>query len=136
MTYEEIERRKQKGADFVRQVLDDEDHASDLEGESVESYASRKRLVITNRAKRLTNERKSDTTMANGNSDPTKADLQDAIDQASQVLSDAYQPESSREDMASAIGDALDILSGDSGDDDDDAGDDDDDSGGSDDDGV
>ena len=62
--------------------------------------------------------------MANGNGAPTKDDLQDAIDQATQILSDAYAPESSREDLAAAVGDALDILSGD---DDDDPGADDDD---------
>jgi hypothetical protein len=61
--------------------------------------------------------------MANGD---TKADLQDAIDQAVQILSDAYTPESSREDLAAAVGDALDALSGNGDDDDDDVDDDDD----------
>ena len=61
--------------------------------------------------------------MANGD---TKADLQDAIDQATQILSDAYTPESSREDLAAAVGDALDALSGNGDDDDDDVDDDDD----------
>ena len=35
-------------------------------------------------------------------------------------MSDAYTPENSREDLAAAVGDALDVLSGDDGDDDDD----------------
>lgn len=52
--------------------------------------------------------------MANGTS---KADLQDQIDQAIDVLDDAYAPESTREDLASAIGSALDILRGESDDD-------------------
>ena len=55
--------------------------------------------------------------MANGNT--TKADIQDQVDQAIDVLDDAYAPESTREDLAEAIGSALDILRGESDDDDD-----------------
>ena len=62
----------------------------------------------------------------NGNDEPmTKADLQDCIDQAIQILSDAYTPEGSREDLAAAVGDALATLEGDSGDEDEDADEDD-----------
>lgn len=59
--------------------------------------------------------------MANGVS---KTDLQDQIDQAIDVLDDAYAPESSREDLAEAVGNALDILRGESDDDDSDSDDD------------
>lgn len=62
--------------------------------------------------------------MANGNG-MTKADLQDCIDQATQILQDAYTPETSREDLAAAVGDALDVLVGNGTDDDDDSDDDD-----------
>lgn len=55
--------------------------------------------------------------MPNGNS---KADLQDRIDQAIDVLDDAYAPETTREDLAAAIGSSLDILRGESDDDPDD----------------
>lgn len=62
-------------------------------------------------------------------SEPTKADLQDAIDQACSVLEDAYTPEASREELAEAIGEALDVLQGEdedeNGDEDDNGGDDD-----------
>ena len=52
--------------------------------------------------------------MANGNgNDMTKTYLQDCIDQATDILTDAYTPEASREDLAQAVGDALDALSGD-----------------------
>jgi len=63
----------------------------------------------------------------NGNGNGmSKQDLQDCCDQVHDILSDAYTPEASREDMAAAIGDALDLLengpSADTdGDDDDDA---------------
>ncbi len=55
--------------------------------------------------------------MPNSNS---KADLQDRIDQAIDVLDDAYAPETTREDLAAAIGSSLDILRGESDDDSDD----------------
>ena len=42
----------------------------------------------------------------------TKADLQDQIDQAIDVLEEAYQPESTREDVVEALSNALDILRG------------------------
>jgi len=61
--------------------------------------------------------------MANGT---TKADLQDQIDSAIEVLQDAYTPETSREDLAAAVVSALDILNGEDEDDDDANGDDDD----------
>ncbi len=64
--------------------------------------------------------------MANGTS-LTKDDMAGMIDDVTEVLQGAYTPESSREDLAAAVGDALDILSGDSGDDDDGPGADDDD---------
>ena len=49
--------------------------------------------------------------MANGNT-VTKGDLQDQIDEAIDVLDDAYAPESNREELAEAIGKALDVLRG------------------------
>jgi hypothetical protein len=116
VTYDQVEARKEKAVRFLRDVVRDDDRADEVEDESVEDYADRKGLVIKNPQKRTTD-------MANGD---TKADLQDAIDQATQILSDAYTPESSREDLAAAVGDALDALCGDGGDDDDDVDDDDD----------
>ena len=41
---------------------------------------------------------------------PTKSDLQDTLDQIQDILEAAYTPESSREDLAAAVGDALDAL--------------------------
>lgn len=55
--------------------------------------------------------------MPNGNN---KADLQDRIDQTIDVLDDAYAPETTREDLAAAIGSALDILRGEADDNSDD----------------
>jgi hypothetical protein len=49
----------------------------------------------------------------------TKSDLEDAIDDAVEILTQAYVPEASREDLAGAIGDALSARQGDDGGDDD-----------------
>ena len=120
-TYEQVEARKDKAARFLRDILDDDDRAEDVEDESVEDYAERKGITITNSGRRAI--------MANGNGgngEMTKAELEDCVDNATQILTDAYVPEASREDLAAAIGDALDALSGeDSGDEDDDGDDDD-----------
>jgi hypothetical protein len=89
-------------------VLEDDERADEVEAESPENYADRKRITITNSTRRRT------TNVANGNNDPiTKADLQDCVDQATQILTEAYTPESSREDLAAAVGDALAALQGD-----------------------
>jgi hypothetical protein len=58
--------------------------------------------------------------VANEN-DMTKTELQDCVDEAASILEDAYTPEASREELAAAIGQALDILSGEDDVDDDDA---------------
>jgi len=55
----------------------------------------------------------------------TKSELVDLVDQVTGILEDAYSPESSREDLASAIGDALDALEGNDDDEDEDTDDDD-----------
>jgi len=53
--------------------------------------------------------------------------LQDQIDSAIDTLNNAYTPEASREDIAAAVGEALDILNGEDEDADDDSGDSDED---------
>ena len=66
--------------------------------------------------------------MANGNGDDmTKSELQDAVDQALDILQAAYVPESDRETLAQAVGDCIAALEGDLDEDDD--GDDADDDG-------
>jgi hypothetical protein len=42
----------------------------------------------------------------------TKTELQDVIDEVIDVLDDAYEPEATREDLAEAVGQALDVLRG------------------------
>ena len=117
--YDQVEARKAKAVGFLRDVRQDDERADEVEADSPEDYAARKRITITNLSERRT------TDVANGN-DMTKRELEDAIDQATQILQAAYVPEASREDLAAAIGDALAALEGDVGDEDEDDDDDDD----------
>jgi hypothetical protein len=69
MTYDQVAARKDKAERFVRDVLQDSDHADAIASEDVQSYADRKHLKITNPRR--------ESTMANGSQ--TKQDLLDEI---------------------------------------------------------
>jgi len=118
ITREQAERKKQQAAEFMERI-GESDRADEFDSMSVDEYAEHRGFRLTNPSK--SRRRK---TMANG---VTKADLQDQINSAISTLQDAYTPETSREDLAAAVGEALDILNGEDEDDDDANGDDDDD---------
>ena len=48
LTREQVEGRKEKAVRFVRDVLDDPDRADEIEDESVEDYAERRKFQIIN----------------------------------------------------------------------------------------
>jgi hypothetical protein len=121
-TYDQVEKTKAKASRFAADVLEDDDLADSLEDESPESYAERKGIVITD----TPHPRRKDVANGNGNDDMTKSELQDCVDQALDILQAAYVPESDRETLAQAVGDAIAALEGD-GDEDDDGDDTDDD---------
>ena len=82
------------------------DRADEFNRLSVDDYAEGKGLRLSNPT---TRERKN--CMSTPQTE-TKADLQDRIDSAISTLEDAYIPESTREELAEAISDALDTLRG------------------------
>ena len=98
-TRAQVEAMKAKAVRFVDNVLDDPDRASEIEDESVESYAARKKIRIANRSRRF-------GAMA------TKAEIENVLDEVQGVLETAYTPEASREELAQAVGEALDLLEG------------------------
>jgi hypothetical protein len=108
VTREQAELKKAQAAHFMERV-GQPDRAAEFDAMTVDEYAEHKGLRLTNPSR--TTKRRI-TTMARS-SGPSKADLQDQLDQLSDILSDAYDPESSREDLAAAVGDALDVLNGD-----------------------
>jgi len=48
LTRDQVESRKEKAVRFVRDVLGDSDRADEIEGESVDAYAERRRIAIVN----------------------------------------------------------------------------------------
>ena len=81
--------------------IGDTDRADEFDGISVDEYAEHRGLQVANPKRK---EKKQ--TMA------TKAELQEQLDNINEVLNGAYTPEASREDIAAAVGEALDILNG------------------------
>ena len=100
VTREQAERKKQQAVTLMERT-GDTDRADEFDGMSVDEYAEHRGLQIANPRRK---ERK--TNMA------TKAELQDQLDNINEVLNGAYTPEASREDIAAAVGEALDILNG------------------------
>ena len=118
ITREQAARKKAQAAAFLNRI-GKPDEAQEFEDMTVDEYAEHKGLQLSN--PRIIRQR-SPHFMANGTT--TKQDLQDQIDQAIDVLDDAYAPESTREDLAEGIGTALDILRGESEDETDESDDD------------
>lgn len=48
LTRKQVESRKEKAARFVRDVLEDPDRADEIEDESLEEYAERRKITIVN----------------------------------------------------------------------------------------
>ena len=119
LTREQAERKKSQAARFMERI-GQPDRADEFDQMSVDDYAEGKGRRLSNP---VTRERK--TTMANSANTTTKADLQDQLDSVLSTLQDAYVPESTREELAEAISDAIDIIQGDVDEDEDDQDDDD-----------
>ena len=48
LTRDQVEARKEKAVRFTRDVLDDPDRADEIEDESLEDYAARRKIKIIN----------------------------------------------------------------------------------------
>jgi hypothetical protein len=114
VTREQAEAMKAKAGDFLERI-GDADRAAEFDAMSIDDYAQHKGLTLSNPPRQSIGR---ETKMARS-SGPSKTDLQDQLDEINDILSDAYDPESSREDMAAAIGQALDTLNGEEDEDDD-----------------
>jgi hypothetical protein len=119
LTRSEAESKRLKAIEFLRRIGKDDD-ADRFEDMSTDEYAEHKvaQLLENPHGKRR-------TTMAQRKTELQQA--QDDIGDVKDILQEAYTPESSREDLAEAIGKALatleDYESGDDDDTDDDNGD-------------
>jgi hypothetical protein len=100
VTREQAERKKAQAITLMDHI-GDTDRADEFDDMSVDEYAEHRGLQVANPKRK---EKKQ--TMA------TKAELQEQLDSINEVLNGAYTPEASREDIAAAVGEALDILNG------------------------
>ena len=105
VTHDQAERKKAQAAAFMERI-GQPDRAEEFAGMSVEEYAEHKGLRIANPTYN-TRRIPMASTLA-----PSKGDLQDQIDSAIEILDGAYEPESTREELAEAIGSALEVLRG------------------------
>lgn len=102
MTYERLLTRRQRAINFVRNVLHDDDRAEELENESPEDYAARKRLVIAN-----PHETGKESTMAQ----ETRAALQERIEE---LESENQELQDKLDSIADVVNDSADSSSEDS----------------------
>ena len=100
VTREQADRKKAQAVALMERI-GDTDRADEFDDMSVDEYAEHRGLQVANPKRK---EKKQ--TMA------TKAELQEQLDSINEVLNGAYTPEASREDIAAAVGEALDILNG------------------------
>jgi hypothetical protein len=113
VTREQAELMKAKAGDFMERI-GDEDRASEFDAMSVDDYAEQKGLTLENPTRKTRKCKRRKTKMANGFS---KSDLEDMTDRAIEVLDDAFDPAASRQELADAVGSALEILRGEDEDD-------------------
>jgi hypothetical protein len=103
ITREQAEAKRQKAVDFLNRI-GQSDSADEFDAMSTDEYAEHKGLTLTN-----PRTRRNCYMPANGQ---TKTDLQEILDNLQEILDSVYAPESSREDLAAAVGEALDAISG------------------------
>ena len=110
LTREQLQSRKEQAVRFTRDVLGEPDRAEEIEDESLDDYAERRKIQITNPSIRRT------AIMAQGK---TKAELESEI-------ADLQEENQELQDQLDAVADIVSPDDGDEDDDDDDESGDDD----------
>jgi hypothetical protein len=103
LSLSQVQGRKDKAVRFVRDVLDDPDRAEEIEDESIEDYAARRHF-------RISNPKSQEYAMPSAKAEVTE--LEGVLGEVQDLLEEAYTPEATREDLAEAIGNALDVIEG------------------------
>ena len=102
LTVDQVQAKKDKAVQFLRDVVHDDDKADDYEAMDLFDYADHKGITIANQG---------EMKMPSGNGDPrTKTELLDTIDELTQ----------DNQDLQAALDAISDIVSPDDGDDNDD----------------
>jgi len=87
ITRQDLERRKAQAERFARDVLDDDDLASEIEGESLEEYAEHRRIALVNPkgARKMAVPTRSELLERIDELETENTDLQDRLDQISDL---------------------------------------------------
>jgi hypothetical protein len=98
LTRDQLQSRKEKAVRFVRDVLDDPDRAEEIADESVEDYAERRKIQITNPSIRrnaimATNKSKAELEAEIDDLKDENAELQDTLDAIADIVSPADEEE-------------------------------------------
>lgn len=105
LTWDQLRDRKQRAVQFLTAVLRDEQRADEVEQESLADYAARRGLTVAENP----HEGKSPMASNRELQEEIRA-LESALESVQDVLDEVYEPESTREQLASAIGEALDEI--------------------------
>jgi hypothetical protein len=99
LTRDQLQSRKEKAVRFTRDVLGDPDRADDIAEESLEDYAERRKIQITNPSKRknaimATTKSKAELEAENADLRDENEDLKDQLD----AIADIVAPEDEGDD--------------------------------------
>ena len=91
LTRDQLESRKEKADRFTRDVLGDPDRADEIADESLEDYAERRKIQITNPSKRknaimATTKSKAELEAENADLRDENQDLQDQLDAIADIV--------------------------------------------------
>ena len=112
LTRDQVQAKKDQAERLVRNVLNDPDRADELSEEDLESYAERKKVTLLNPNERRVTYRMPRNVSTEKALQEEIDDQQDTIDQAIEILEDAYTPEATRAELVEAVSQAIDVLSG------------------------
>lgn len=99
-TLDQIATAKQRAVTFLRNVLENDDRADEVEEESLRDYAERKGIrIIENPSSRT-----------KGTGMATKKDLEELLDQVSTLAFDALTPQTTRKEAIDALQEINDLV--------------------------
>ena len=106
LTRAQLESRKEKAVRFTRDVLGDPDRADEIAAESLEDYATRRKIQITNPSRRrnaimATTKSKAELEAENADLRDENEDLKDQLD----AIADIVAPEDQSDDDDDQNGD-------------------------------
>lgn len=94
LTRKQLEGRKEKAIQFVRDVLNDPERADEIADESLEDYAERRKIEITNPTRRETvPSTKRELQERIAELEAENEELQDALDEISEIASPEEEEE-------------------------------------------